>query len=60
MTSLIKVVELAKIARLSLSDSAVEELAIEIDDISVWLNKLADINTDHVEPLSDLSKELNN
>ena len=60
MTNLLKVEELAKVARLNLADKAVTELAKELDEIAVWLNKLNELDTDNVEPLTDLGKELNN
>lgn len=60
MPSIEKVKEIAVKARLDISESKAKEMAIEMIEISKWMEKLNDIETDDIEPLKDLSKELNN
>lgn len=43
---------IAKLARLQMSDGEVDDLAPELNAILGWIEQLAEVNTDGVEPLT--------
>ena len=43
---------IAKLARLQMSDSEVEALVPELNNILGWVEQLGEVNTDGVEPLT--------
>ena len=43
---------IAKLARLQMSDAEVEALVPELNNILGWVEQLAEVNTDGVEPLA--------
>ena len=56
-----QVKEIAQLAKLSISDSEIEQSTIELDNILSLMAELGEIETDHVEPMShplDMSQRL--
>ncbi len=47
-----KVRHIAKLARIAMSDSELERLVPELNNILGWVEQLAEVNTDGVEPLT--------
>jgi len=43
---------IAKLARIAMSDDEIERLAPELNNILGWVEQLAEVNTDGVEPLT--------
>jgi aspartyl-tRNA(Asn)/glutamyl-tRNA(Gln) amidotransferase subunit C len=43
---------IAKLARIAMSDDEIERLAPELNNILGWVEQLAEVNTDGVEPLA--------
>ena len=43
---------LAKLARIAMSDGEIERLAPELNNILGWVEQLAEVNTDGIEPLT--------
>ena len=43
---------IAKLARIAMSDEEIERLAPELNNILGWVEQLAEVNTDGVEPLA--------
>jgi aspartyl-tRNA(Asn)/glutamyl-tRNA(Gln) amidotransferase subunit C len=43
---------IAKLARIAMSDAEIERLAPELNNILGWVEQLAEVNTDGVEPLT--------
>ena len=43
---------IAKLARLKMSDAEIEALVPELNNILGWVEQLAEVNTDGVEPLT--------
>ena len=43
---------IAKLARIAMSDEEIERLAPELNNILGWVERLAEVNTDGVEPLT--------
>ena len=43
---------IAKLARIAMSDDEIERLAPELNNILGWIEQLAEVNTDGVEPLT--------
>jgi aspartyl-tRNA(Asn)/glutamyl-tRNA(Gln) amidotransferase subunit C len=43
---------IAKLARIAMSDQEIERLAPELNNILGWVEQLAEVNTDGVEPLA--------
>ena len=43
---------IAKLARIAMSDGEIERLAPELNNILGWVEQLAEVNTDGVEPLT--------
>ncbi len=47
-----KVRHIAKLARIAMSDEEIERLVPELNNILGWVEQLAEVNTDGVEPLT--------
>lgn len=43
---------IAKLARIAMSDGEIERLAPELNNILGWVEQLAEVNTDGIEPLT--------
>ena len=43
---------IAKLARIAMTDAEIERLAPELNNILGWVEQLAEVNTDGVEPLT--------
>ena len=43
---------IARLARIAMSDAEIERLAPELNNILGWVEQLAEVNTDGVEPLT--------
>jgi aspartyl-tRNA(Asn)/glutamyl-tRNA(Gln) amidotransferase subunit C len=43
---------IAKLARIAMSDEEIERLAPELNNILGWVERLGEVNTDGVEPLT--------
>jgi aspartyl-tRNA(Asn)/glutamyl-tRNA(Gln) amidotransferase subunit C len=43
---------IARLARIAMSDGEIERLAPELNNILGWVEQLAEVNTDGVEPLT--------
>lgn len=43
---------IAKLARIAMSDEEIERLAPELNNILGWIEQLAEVNTEGVEPLT--------
>ena len=43
---------IAKLARIAMTDEQIERLAPELNNILGWVEQLAEVNTDGVEPLT--------
>jgi len=43
---------IAKLARIAMSDEEIDRLAPELNNILGWVEQLAEVNTDGVEPLT--------
>lgn len=43
---------IAKLARIAMSDTEIEALVPELNNILGWIEQLAEVNTDGVEPLT--------
>ena len=43
---------IAKLARIAMSDEEIERLAPELNNILGWVEQLAEVNTDGVEPVT--------
>lgn len=43
---------IAKLARIAMSDDEIERLAPELNNILGWVEQLAEVNTDGIEPLA--------
>jgi aspartyl-tRNA(Asn)/glutamyl-tRNA(Gln) amidotransferase subunit C len=43
---------IAKLARIAMSDDEIERLAPELNNILGWIEQLAEVNTEGVEPLT--------
>ena len=56
-----QVKEIAQLAKLSISDSEIEQSTLELNNILSLMAELAEIETDHVEPMApplDMSQRL--
>lgn len=51
--------KIAHLARLNLDDNGGEAMLKSITDIISWVEKLNEINTDNVEPLTNMASEVN-
>ena len=48
--------KIAKLSRIKLDDSEIEELSAELSSILDWVEQLNEVNTDKIEPLNNVSK----
>lgn len=51
--------KLAHLSRLNLDEDAKEKMTDELNVILEWMDKLNEVNTDGVEPLTNMSMETN-
>jgi aspartyl-tRNA(Asn)/glutamyl-tRNA(Gln) amidotransferase subunit C len=51
--------KIAHLARLNLDDNGDDSMLKSITDIISWVEKLNEINTDNVEPLTNMASEVN-
>ena len=47
--------KIAKLARIKIDNSEIEELSAELNSILDWVEQLNEVNTDNIEPLSNVS-----
>ena len=47
--------KIAKLSRISIEDSEVDELSSQLSAIVDWVEQLDEVNTENVEPLSNVS-----
>ena len=50
---------LAHLARLEFNETKEQEMLSDLNKILNWMDKLGELNTDHVEPLIHMSEEVN-
>ena len=48
--------KIAKLSRIKIEDNEIEELSAELSSILDWVEQLNEVNTDKIEPLSNVSK----
>jgi aspartyl-tRNA(Asn)/glutamyl-tRNA(Gln) amidotransferase subunit C len=48
-------IKIAKLSRIKIEDSEVEELSLQLTAIVNWVEQLNEVNTDNIEPLSNVS-----
>ena len=51
--------KIAHLARLDLDERKEEEMLQSLSEILTWVEKLNELDTDHIEPLTSMSMELN-
>ncbi|MBX2965504.1 MAG: Asp-tRNA(Asn)/Glu-tRNA(Gln) amidotransferase subunit GatC [Cyclobacteriaceae bacterium] len=51
--------KIAHLARLEIKDDEAEKLMQDMNAIIAWIDKLKEVNTEGVEPLTSMSHELN-
>jgi len=51
--------KIAHLARLEIQEEEAEKLMTDMNAIIAWIDKLKEVNTDGVEPLTSMSHELN-
>lgn len=51
--------KIAELSRLKFDDNAKEKLTSELNTIISWIDKLEEVDTDGVEPLTGMSAEIN-
>ena len=47
--------KIAKLSRIKIKDDEVDELSTQLSSIVSWVEQLNEVNTDNVEPLSNVS-----
>ena len=47
--------KIAKLSRIKLKDDEVDELSLQLSAIVDWVEQLNEVNTDNIEPLSNVS-----
>ena len=47
--------KIAKLSRIKIEDSEVDELSSQLSAIVTWVEQLNEVNTDNVEPLSNVT-----
>jgi len=47
--------KIAKLSRIKIDNSEIEELSAELNSILDWVEQLNEVNTDNIEPLSNVS-----
>ena len=50
---------LAHLARLEFNETKEQEMLSDLNKILTWMDKLNELNTDHVEPLIHMTEEVN-
>ena len=48
------ILKIAKLSRIKIEDSEVDELSSQLSNIVDWVEQLNEVNTDNVEPLSNV------
>ena len=48
--------KIAKLTRLKIKDNEIAELSAQLSSILDWVEQLNEVNTDNIEPLSNVSK----
>ena len=48
-------IKIAKLSRIKIEDSEVEELSSQLSSILDWVEQLNEVNTENIEPLSNVS-----
>jgi aspartyl-tRNA(Asn)/glutamyl-tRNA(Gln) amidotransferase subunit C len=51
--------KLASLARLNIDDSKKEKMKEDLSEIITWMEKLSEVDTTGVEPLTNMSREVN-
>ena len=51
--------KIAHLARLNFSEESEQEMLRGLNDMIQWVEKLHEVNTDDVEPLTNMSQEVN-
>ncbi len=51
------VLKVARLARLKVADDQADELAVRLGGIFKWIEQLAEVNTDGVEPMTSVVKQ---
>ncbi|MCH8233111.1 MAG: Asp-tRNA(Asn)/Glu-tRNA(Gln) amidotransferase subunit GatC [Bacteroidetes bacterium] len=51
--------KLARLARINIPESDKEKMKAELSEIVTWMEKLSELDTDDVEPLTNMSEEVN-
>ena len=51
--------KIAYLARLEFSEDEAEKMMADMTQIVTWVEKLREVNTDGVEPLTSMSREIN-
>jgi aspartyl-tRNA(Asn)/glutamyl-tRNA(Gln) amidotransferase subunit C len=51
--------KIAHLARLEFDESSAEKMSSDMSQILDWVEKLNELDTDHVEPLTTMSSEVN-
>lgn len=46
--------KVARLGRLALSDEELERMGVQINGILKWIEQLAEVNTDNIEPLANV------
>ena len=49
------ILKIAKLSRIKINESEIEELSSQLSSIVDWVEQLNEVNTDTVEPLSNVS-----
>ena len=49
------ILKIAKLSRIKISESEIEELSSQLSSIVDWVEQLNEVNTDTVQPLSNVS-----
>ena len=52
--------KIAHLARLNIDEDSKDEILKELNDMINWVEKLHEVETDGVEPLTNMSQEVNN
>ena len=47
--------KIAKLSRIKIKDDEIDELSAQLSSIVSWVDQLNEVNTDNVEPLSNVS-----
>ena len=49
------ILKIAKLSRIKINESEIDELSSQLSSIVDWVEQLNEVNTDNVEPLSNVS-----